>query len=213
MPEVPPPPPKKARPGPSQTQEEKTTRLVENAEMRHAWFVWFVLLVNLDKCRRLYWTPGTDQGRECLVDKLIELAMEAFTKASVDLERFGFGRSLEEIQERLTKSVKSIPRHLLKQYELWLKSPQFESWTLEKERYPWSLPMRLRTEEDVRQVYRNQAKTWDEWFRRPPQLRNPGSLSWRYKNCEPIFDNMFVLLVLAMAYRGTCFLWVFLTTP
>ncbi|KAL2607579.1 hypothetical protein R1flu_026152 [Riccia fluitans] len=42
MPEVPPPPPKKGRPGPSQTQEEKTTHLVENVEMRHASFIWFV---------------------------------------------------------------------------------------------------------------------------------------------------------------------------
>ncbi|KAL2611035.1 hypothetical protein R1flu_022727 [Riccia fluitans] len=133
MPKVPPPPPKKGRPGPSQTQEEKTVRLVENAEMRYAWFIWFVLLVNLDECRRLYWTPGTDQGRERLVGKLIELAMKAFTKASVDPERFGFGRSLVEIQERLTKYVKSIPGHLLEQYELWLKSPQFESWTSKRE--------------------------------------------------------------------------------
>ncbi|KAL2613467.1 hypothetical protein R1flu_025159 [Riccia fluitans] len=65
MPEVPPPSPKKGRPGPSQTQEEKTAHL--------------------------------DQGRKRLVGKLIELAMEAFTKASVDPERFGFGRSLVEI--------------------------------------------------------------------------------------------------------------------
>ncbi|KAL2634017.1 hypothetical protein R1flu_005496 [Riccia fluitans] len=120
--EVQAPPPKKARAGPSLTQEEKTARVIENAEMRHAWFVWFVFLVNLDECRRLYWTPGTDEGREHLVDKLIEFAMDAFWKASQDPERFGFGRSLDEIQEPLTKSVKSIPGHLLEQYEQWLKS-------------------------------------------------------------------------------------------
>ncbi|KAL2635302.1 hypothetical protein R1flu_006781 [Riccia fluitans] len=92
MPEVPPPPPKKGKgPGPSQTQEENIACLIENAEMRHAWFVWFVFLKNLDECRRLYWTPDTDQGRKRLVDKLIELAMEAFTKATTDPERFGFG--------------------------------------------------------------------------------------------------------------------------
>ncbi|KAL2614188.1 hypothetical protein R1flu_025880 [Riccia fluitans] len=123
MPEVPPLPPKKGRPGPSQTQEEKTARLIENAEMRHAWFIWFVFRKNLDECRRLYWTPGTDKGRERLVGKLIELAMETFTKASVDPECFGFGQSLMEIHERLTKYVKSIPGHLLEQYNLWLKSP------------------------------------------------------------------------------------------
>ncbi|KAL2644329.1 hypothetical protein R1flu_011916 [Riccia fluitans] len=116
------PPPKKVRPRPSLTQEEKTARVIENAEMRHTWFVWFVFLVNLDECRRLYWTPGTDEGRERLVGKLIKLAMDAFRKASQDPERFGFGRSLDEIQERLTKSVKSIPGHLLEQYEQWLKS-------------------------------------------------------------------------------------------
>ncbi|KAL2610957.1 hypothetical protein R1flu_022649 [Riccia fluitans] len=82
MPEVPAAPPKKARPGPSLTQEEKTVRIIKNAEMRHAWFVWFVFLVNLNECRRLYWTPGTDEGRERLVGKLIELAMDAFRKAS-----------------------------------------------------------------------------------------------------------------------------------
>ncbi|KAL2610904.1 hypothetical protein R1flu_022596 [Riccia fluitans] len=44
-----------------------------------------------------------------------------------DPSRFGFGRNLDEIQERLTKYVKSIPGHHLEQYELWLKSSQFES--------------------------------------------------------------------------------------
>ncbi|KAL2608050.1 hypothetical protein R1flu_026623 [Riccia fluitans] len=39
-----------------------------------------------------------------------------------DPSRFGFGRNLDEIQERLTKYVKSIPGHLLEQYKLWLKS-------------------------------------------------------------------------------------------
>ncbi|KAL2623957.1 hypothetical protein R1flu_008202 [Riccia fluitans] len=72
--EVPAPPLKKGRPGPSQTPEERMARIIENAEMRHAWFIW---------------------------------------KASQDPSRFGFGRNLDEIQERLTKYVKSIPRHLL----------------------------------------------------------------------------------------------------
>ncbi|KAL2633882.1 hypothetical protein R1flu_005361 [Riccia fluitans] len=57
MPEVPPLPRKKGKgSGPSQTQEEKTVRLLENAEMRHAWFTWFVNEENLDQCRRLYWS-------------------------------------------------------------------------------------------------------------------------------------------------------------
>ncbi|KAL2607490.1 hypothetical protein R1flu_026063 [Riccia fluitans] len=116
--------------------------------------------------------------------------MDAFRKASQDPERFRFGQNLDKIQERLTKYVKSIPGHLLEEYELWLKSSQFESWTSERETF--GLPYRLQTEEDVRQVYRNRAKAWDEWFRRPPQLRNPSSLSWRYKNCEPISNNMFI---------------------
>ncbi|KAL2622488.1 hypothetical protein R1flu_002693 [Riccia fluitans] len=107
MPEVPNPPPKKARPGPSLTQEKKTAHVIENAEMRHAW------------------------------------------KASQDPSRFEFGRSLDEIHERLTKYVKSIPGHLLEQYELWLKSSQFESWMSEREMYTFGLPYRLRTEEDV----------------------------------------------------------------
>ncbi|KAL2624021.1 hypothetical protein R1flu_008266 [Riccia fluitans] len=83
--EVPAPPPKKGRPGPSQTPEERMARVIENAEMQHAW------------------------------------------KASQDPSRFGFGQNLDEIQERLTKYLKSIPGHLLEQYELWLKSSQFES--------------------------------------------------------------------------------------
>ncbi|KAL2608783.1 hypothetical protein R1flu_027356 [Riccia fluitans] len=116
--EVPAPPSKKGRPGPSQTQEERIACVIENTEMQRAWFVWFVFLVNLDECRRLYWTPGMDEGRERLVGKLIELAMDAFRKASQDPERFGFGRNLDEIQERLTKYVKSIPGHLLEQYKL-----------------------------------------------------------------------------------------------
>ncbi|KAL3697368.1 hypothetical protein R1sor_011444 [Riccia sorocarpa] len=41
----------------------KNERVVENAEMRHSWFAWFVCERDEDGCRRLYWTPGTEQGR------------------------------------------------------------------------------------------------------------------------------------------------------
>ncbi|KAL2635814.1 hypothetical protein R1flu_007293 [Riccia fluitans] len=60
-------------------------------------------------------------------------------KASQDPSRFRFGQNLDEIQERLTKYVKSIPGHLLEQYELWLKSSQFESWTSEKRDFWFAL--------------------------------------------------------------------------
>ncbi|KAL2611048.1 hypothetical protein R1flu_022740 [Riccia fluitans] len=51
MPKVPPPPQNKGKgPRPSQTQEEKIARLLENAEMRHAWFTWFVNEENSDQC-------------------------------------------------------------------------------------------------------------------------------------------------------------------
>ncbi|KAL2623980.1 hypothetical protein R1flu_008225 [Riccia fluitans] len=95
--------------------------------------------------------PGPSQIPEERMAHVIENAeMRHAWKASQDPLRFGFGRNLDEIQERLTKYVKSIPGHLLEQYELWLKSSQFESWTSERETF--GLPYRLRTEEYVRQV-------------------------------------------------------------
>ncbi|KAL3676702.1 hypothetical protein R1sor_026650 [Riccia sorocarpa] len=77
-------------------------------------------------------------------------------------------------------------RHWEEQYEMWLKSPHFDEWTLAREKWPYSFRWRIRTIEEVRATYRNRAKVWDGWFRMPPQLKNPRSKSSQYKQCEPI---------------------------
>ncbi|KAL2633518.1 hypothetical protein R1flu_004997 [Riccia fluitans] len=67
--------------------------------------------------------PGPSQTQEERIAHVIENEeMRHAWKASQDPKRFGFGRNLDEIQEHLTKYVKSILGHLLEQYELWLKS-------------------------------------------------------------------------------------------
>ncbi|KAL3692773.1 hypothetical protein R1sor_006424 [Riccia sorocarpa] len=160
--------------------------------MRHSWFVWFVCERDEDGCRRLYWTPGTEQGRARFCDKLLGLDMKAYRKLCIDPDQFGFDIPSVEVEERVRNVVCGVPGKFADNYDMWLKSPQFERWTKAKEAYPWSFEWGIRTKESVQQTFRKRAGMWDEWFRRQPELRNPGSLSWRYKMCEPITGNMFI---------------------
>ncbi|KAL3694675.1 hypothetical protein R1sor_008326 [Riccia sorocarpa] len=79
----------------------KNERVVENAEMRHSWFAWFVCESDENGCRRLYWTPGTEQGRARFRDKLLGLGMEAYRKLCIDPDQFGFDTPSVEVDERV----------------------------------------------------------------------------------------------------------------
>ncbi|KAL3697815.1 hypothetical protein R1sor_011891 [Riccia sorocarpa] len=159
--------------------------------MRHAWFRWFVHETDLAGCRRRFWTPGTEVGMERFRGKLIELGIEAYRKLLID-PNSGFDTPSVEVEDRLRTLVLGVPGKFAENYDMWLKSPQFDKWTLLKEAYPYSSVWVLRTKESVQQTFRKRAEIWDGWFRRQPELRNPGSLSWRYKMCEPITGNTFV---------------------
>ncbi|KAL3698178.1 hypothetical protein R1sor_012254 [Riccia sorocarpa] len=112
LPGVPlPEPAKQHRSGPSQDIATKDERLRENAEMRHAWFKWFTSEEDLDKCRKEFWTPGSEAGRQHFQGKLIELGLEAYIAAAMDANRVGFSTSVLEVHERLATFVKSVPRH------------------------------------------------------------------------------------------------------
>ncbi|KAL3696025.1 hypothetical protein R1sor_010101 [Riccia sorocarpa] len=54
---------KKTKSGPKTTIDERDERKRENAIIRHAWFKWFTSQANLTPMRKLYWTPGADEGR------------------------------------------------------------------------------------------------------------------------------------------------------
>ncbi|KAL3688655.1 hypothetical protein R1sor_014964 [Riccia sorocarpa] len=57
---------KKTKSGPKTTIDERDERKRENAIIRHAWFKWFASQTNLTPIRKLYWTPGADEGHETL---------------------------------------------------------------------------------------------------------------------------------------------------
>ncbi|KAL3675043.1 hypothetical protein R1sor_024991 [Riccia sorocarpa] len=41
------------------------------------------------------------------------------------------------------------------------------------------------------EIFRTRARVWEGWFRRAPRLQNSRSLSFAYKACEPMSDNIF----------------------
>ncbi|KAL3682351.1 hypothetical protein R1sor_000373 [Riccia sorocarpa] len=133
-----PEPAKEHRSGPSQDISTRDQRLRENVEMRHAWFTWFTSEEDLDKCRKEFWTPGSEAGRQHFQGKLIELGLEAYIAAAMDANRVGFSTSVLDVHERLAIFVRSVPGHFVEQYETWLKSPQFDEWTLAREKRPYS---------------------------------------------------------------------------
>ncbi|KAL3688396.1 hypothetical protein R1sor_014705 [Riccia sorocarpa] len=128
--------------------------------MRHAWFRWFVHETDLVVCRRLFWTPGTEVGRERFRGKLIELGIEAYTKLIID-PNSGFDTTSVEVEDRLRTLVLGVPGKFAENYDMWLQIPQFDKWTLLKEAYPYSSVWVLRTKESVQQTFRKRAEIWD----------------------------------------------------
>ncbi|KAL3698758.1 hypothetical protein R1sor_012834 [Riccia sorocarpa] len=129
---------KKTKSGPKVAIDERDERKRENAIIRHAWFKWFTNQANLTPMRKLYWTPGVDEGRKRFESKLVELGTEAFAHLSWDPD-----------------------------------APLFNHYTLD-------VQTRLRKE---------RARVWQGWFKRPQELTNSKSLSFQYKECEPMSDN------------------------
>ncbi|KAL3679125.1 hypothetical protein R1sor_022081 [Riccia sorocarpa] len=138
----------------------RNERVVENAEMRHSWFAWFVCERDEDGCRRLYWTSGTEQGRARFRDKLLGLGMEAYRKLSIDPDQFGFDTPSVEVEECVRNVVCGVPGKFADNYDMWLKSPQFERWTKAKEAYPWSFEWGIRTKESVQQTFLDEDRPY-----------------------------------------------------
>ncbi|KAL3689746.1 hypothetical protein R1sor_016055 [Riccia sorocarpa] len=124
-----PAPAKQHQSGSSQDIATKDERLRENAEMHHAWFRWFTSEDDLDKCRKEFWTPGSEAGRQHFQGKLIELGLKAYIVVAMDANRVGFLTSVLDVHERLATFVKSVPRHWNEQYEIppHLKNPKSKS--------------------------------------------------------------------------------------
>ncbi|KAL3679462.1 hypothetical protein R1sor_022418 [Riccia sorocarpa] len=132
----------------------KDQRVVEKAEMRHSWFAWFVCERDEDGCRRLYWTPGTEQSRARFRDTLLGLGMEAYRKLCIDPDQFRFDTPSVELEERVCNLVCGVPGKFADNYDTWLKSPQFERWTKAKKAYPWSFEFVNLEVQDVRAYHR-----------------------------------------------------------
>ncbi|KAL3695288.1 hypothetical protein R1sor_009364 [Riccia sorocarpa] len=79
--------------------------------MRHAWFRWFVHETDLVGCRRLFWTPGTEVGRERFRGKLIELGIEAYRKLIIDPNN-GFDTPSVEVEDLLRTLVLGVPGNM-----------------------------------------------------------------------------------------------------
>ncbi|KAL3699070.1 hypothetical protein R1sor_017092 [Riccia sorocarpa] len=177
---------KKTKSGPKTTIDERDERKRENAIIRHAWFKWFTSQANLTPMRKLYWTPGADEGRKRFENKLVELGTEAFAHLSLDPNAPLFSHYTLDVQTRLRKYVTQVPFQWTQELETWLASDQFHSWT--NERPAWVFPSTLREPRYLDPI-KERARVWQEWFKKPRELSNGNSLSFKYKECEPMSDN------------------------
>ncbi|KAL3685525.1 hypothetical protein R1sor_003547 [Riccia sorocarpa] len=177
---------KKTKSGPKTTIDERDERKRENAIIRHAWFKWFTSQANLTPMRKLYWTPGADEGRKRFENKLVELGTEAFAHLSLDPNAPLFSHYTLDVQTRLRKYVTQVPFQWTQELETWLTSDQFHSWT--NEMPAWVFPSTLREPRYLDPI-KERARVWQEWFKKPRELSNGNSLSFKYKECEPMSDN------------------------
>ncbi|KAL3695176.1 hypothetical protein R1sor_008827 [Riccia sorocarpa] len=136
--------------------------------------------------RKLYWTPGADEGRKRFENKLVELGTEAFAHLSLDPNAPLFSHYTLDVQTRLRKYVTQVPFQWTQELETWLASDEFHNWT--NERPAWVFPSTLR-EPRYMDPIKERARVWQEWFKRPRELSNGNSLSFKYKECEPMSDN------------------------
>ncbi|KAL3680689.1 hypothetical protein R1sor_023645 [Riccia sorocarpa] len=141
---------------------------------------------NLTPMRKLYWTPGADKGHKRIENKLVELGTEAFAHLSLDLNAPLFSHYTLDVQTRLQKYVTQVPFQWTQELETWLASDEFHNWI--NERPTWVFPSTLR-EPRYMDPIKERARVWQEWFKRPRELSNGNSLSFKYKECEPMFDN------------------------
>ncbi|KAL3702546.1 hypothetical protein R1sor_020568 [Riccia sorocarpa] len=177
---------KKTKSGPKTTIDERDERKRENAIIRHAWFKWFASQANLTPMRKLYWTPDTDEGHKRFENKLVELGTEAFAHLSLDPNAPLFSHYILDVQTRLRKYVTHVPFQWTQELETWLASDEFHNWT--NERPAWVFPSTLR-EPRYMDPIKERARVWQEWFKRPRELTNDNSLSFKYKECEPMSNN------------------------
>ncbi|KAL3683671.1 hypothetical protein R1sor_001693 [Riccia sorocarpa] len=91
-----------------------------------------------------------------------------------------------DVQTRLRKYVTQVPFQWTQELETWLASDQFHSWT--NERPAWVFPSTLREPRYLDPI-KERARVWQEWFKKPRELSNGNSLSFKYKECEPMSDN------------------------
>ncbi|KAL3685821.1 hypothetical protein R1sor_003843 [Riccia sorocarpa] len=91
-----------------------------------------------------------------------------------------------DVQTRLRKYVTQVPFQWTQELETWLASDEFHNWTNEKP--AWVFPSTLR-EPRYMDPIKERVRVWQEWFKRPRELSNGNSLSFKYKECEPMSDN------------------------
>ncbi|KAL3688887.1 hypothetical protein R1sor_015196 [Riccia sorocarpa] len=86
-----------------------------------------------------------------------------------------------DVQTRLRKYVTQVPFQWTQELETWLASDQFHSWT--NERPAWVFPSTLREPRYLDPI-KECARVWQEWFKKPRELSNGNSLSFKYKECS-----------------------------
>ncbi|KAL2613744.1 hypothetical protein R1flu_025436 [Riccia fluitans] len=178
---------KKKKSGPKVIFFEVEERLRENAIARHAWFQWFLEQVNLNDMTKQYWTPGIDEGRKRFENKLVELGTIAFAQQSIAPDTGEFEHYTFQVETRLRKCVTQASTQWVKEFDTWIKSPQFDEWTSKRSDHFFLSTLRIAGQLDLHRLC---AEAWQEWFKRPEQkLVNSNSLFFKYKECEPISDN------------------------
>ncbi|KAL3691563.1 hypothetical protein R1sor_005214 [Riccia sorocarpa] len=91
-----------------------------------------------------------------------------------------------------TKKTKSGPKTTIderderKRENAIIRHAWFKCWT--NERPAWVFPSTL-WEPRYMDPIKERARVWQEWFKKPRELSNGNSLSFKYKECEPMSDN------------------------
>ncbi|KAL2623776.1 hypothetical protein R1flu_008021 [Riccia fluitans] len=136
--------------------------------------------------RKQYWTPGIDEGRKRFENKLVELGTIAFAQQSIAPDTRDFEHYTFKVELRLRKCVTQASTQWVEEFDTWIKS-QFDEWTSERPDHFFPSILQIAGKLDP---YRLRAESWQEWFKKPERkLVNLNSLSFRYKECEPISDN------------------------
>ncbi|KAL3688571.1 hypothetical protein R1sor_014880 [Riccia sorocarpa] len=93
----------------------------------------------------------------------------------MDQHVYGMEASALELQKRMLRAVKAVPTQLVENYDKWLKSPQFDAWSMGSEDRKWALPWQLRSPGLRQEIFRTRARVWEVGCLDPTLVKQLGA--------------------------------------